>query len=197
MLITRRNYNEIFDKLVRETYDSVADYLENKPNGYRTMTKNKLIIDLMRDDQPFFLGRMNGILISLTMYELGIKWLGKSQDAAEAYAQGEESKRLSDNTFYWKYFSVYDFAAEEKAIDPWGHNRYYVPAKNIQGFKIHNVIPEKQTVIASILFYDGYNIYQSKMMQMSRHKGQWYLSKDSSYSSIESNINNLYTIQKY
>jgi hypothetical protein len=196
MLITRRNYNEIFDKLVKETYDSVADYLENKPSGYKTMSKNKLIIDLMKDDQKFFLGRMNGILISLTMYQLGIKWLGKSEEGAQAYAEGEETRRLSDNTFFWKYFSVYDYV-HGKAIDPWGHQRYYISSKNIQGFKIHNVIPEKQTVIASILFYDGYNIYQSKMMQMSKHNGQWYLSKDSDYSNIESNINVLYNLLKY
>lgn len=197
MLITRRNYDSLFNELVSESYDALSSYLTDRTRMDHIL-KNEMIIDIMKREQKFFIGKCQTALVSLTLYQLGVKWLGKSQDESIIYSQSEEIKKIGTGMFTWETFNIYKYV-KGKDIDPWQHERFYIHASNIEGFNIHRVIPNKSTVIASVLFYDGYNIYQSKQMKFSRWRGQWYMSsdKDSYYSNIESNINVLYNIQNY
>lgn len=197
MLITRRNYDEVMMKIMNQTANAAMDYID-KGVGWEIIQRNKLICDMVRPKTKFFLGRHIAQLVNLTEYYLRTKYHGLDHDKAMFYAT-HQGLKLKDNVYHFHYYNTYDYAAKKKELDPWGHDRSYIHVNKVEGFYIHNVIPQKQTVIASILFYDKYNVYQSQTMQFSKHRGLWYMrTPDGSYySNLESNINILYNIQNY
>lgn len=169
----------------------------NDTYALNKIKENHLLISLLKPGTKIFLGTHVSSLSNLTLYRLGIIQ-GKEPEESLNNSQWEHVKRGGDNTFSWKSNSTYDYATKN-GIDPWNKKRSYIHINRIEGFDIEYISVKKNTVVASLLFYDGFNIYQSMLMQFSKYGEKWYMKtpKDSWFRGIERNINVLYNIQQY
>lgn len=189
MLITRKNIDEIFEKT---TQDLIKDCINpfNLFMNHSTISKireMRLIYRLFCNDQELYIGSVQRACINLTEFRIQTHWQGKNTEDALK----ESMKNLLEETLPISY-------------DPWGKQRRYLKSYKIEGIKIHHINADKNVIVGSLLFYDGFNMYMSALTKISYyHSDKWYMSNaaddksTSEYLAIESTTNILYNLIKY